>query len=48
MAALLARARGMHPHTFLFHLKQCEFRFNHRRQDLYKVLLTLCRTDPLS
>jgi len=44
----LARFRGMHPHTFLFHLKECEFRFNHRRQDLYKVLLTLCRSDPLS
>jgi transposase len=44
----LARFRGMHPHTFLFHLKECEFRLNHRRQDLYHVLLRLCRENPLS
>jgi transposase-like protein len=44
----LARFRGLHPHTFLFHLKECEFRFNHRRQDLYHVLLKLCRDNPLS
>ena len=44
----LARYRGMHPHTFLFHLKECEFRFNHRGQDLYQVLLNLCRRRPLN
>ena len=44
----LARFRGMHTDTFLFHLKECEFRFNHRRQDLYTVLLRLCRENPLS
>lgn len=44
----LARYRGMHPDTFLFHLKECEFRFNHRREDLYHVLLKLCRENPLS
>ncbi len=44
----LARFRGMHPNAFLFHLKECEFRFNHRRQNLYKVLLKLCRENPLS
>lgn len=44
----LSRFRGMHPQTFLFHLKECEFRFNHRRQDLYHVLLKLCRDNPLS
>jgi len=38
----------MHPDTFLFHLKECEFRFNHRRQSLYHVLLKLCRKCPLS
>jgi len=36
------------PDTFLFHLKECEFRYNHRGQDLYKVLLLLCRNHPLS
>jgi len=44
----LARFRGMHQDTFLFHLKECEFRFNHRHDDLYKVLLKLCRKNPLS
>lgn len=44
----LARFRGMHPSTFYFHLKECEFRFNHRRENLYRVLLTLCRNTPLS
>ncbi len=44
----MARFRGVHPHTFLFHLKECEFRYNHRRQDLYHALLTLCREHPLS
>ncbi len=44
----LARFRGMHPSTFYLHLKECEFRFNHRRQDLYHVLLKLCRENPLS
>ena len=44
----LGRFRGMHPHTFYFHLKECEFRFNHRGQNLYHALLTLCRKHPLS
>jgi len=44
----LARFRGMHPHTFYFHLKECEFRFNHRRDNLYQVILELCRKHPLS
>jgi transposase len=44
----MARSRGMHPHTFYFHLKECEFRFNHRGQNLYHVLLRLCRENPLS
>lgn len=44
----LSRFRGMHTHTFYLHLKACEFRFNHRNDDLYKVLLTLCRKHPLS
>ena len=44
----LARIRGMHPHTFSFHLKACEFRSNHRGQDLYHALRKLCREHPLS
>jgi hypothetical protein len=28
-------------------LKECEFRFNHRGQDIYKVLLKIIRARPL-
>jgi len=37
----------MTKHTFNLHLKECEFRFNHRRKNLYPILLKLCRDDPL-
>ncbi|PJK04732.1 IS1595 family transposase, partial [Lysobacteraceae bacterium NML71-0210] len=32
---------------FELHLKETEFRFNHRNLDLYKTLLKLLRNDPL-
>ena len=32
---------------FNLHLKECEFRFNNRGQDLYKVLLDDFRKKPL-
>ena len=44
----LTRFRGMSKHTFYLHLKECEFRFNHRRQALYPILLKLCRERPLN
>jgi transposase len=44
----MAHFRGMHPSTFYLHLKECEFRFNYRRQNLYHALLKLCRENPLS
>lgn len=43
----LVRFRGMRPGTFYLHLKECEFRFNHRGQDLYRSLLKLIRDNPL-
>ena len=43
----LTRFRGMSPSTFSLHLKECEFRFNHRKQDLYKLILILIRKNPL-
>ena len=43
----LIRFRGIQKHTFYFHLKECEFRFNHRRDDLYKLVLKMCRENPL-
>ena len=44
----LSRLRGIHKHTFYLHLKECEFRFNHRKENLYNVLLKLFRKRPLN
>jgi transposase len=33
--------------TFLLRLKECEFRFNHRRENLYRLLLQILRENPL-
>ena len=43
----LARFNGVPRHTFEWHLKECEFRFNHRRGNLYRVLVKLLQHDPL-
>ena len=43
----LIRFRGIQKHTFYFHLKECEFRFNHRHDNLYKMILKMCRKNPL-
>lgn len=43
----LARFNGIRQDTFYLHLKETEFRFNHRRGNLYQVLLKLLREEPL-
>jgi transposase-like protein len=43
----LTKFHGVSKCTFPLHLKETEFRFNHRNHDLYKVLLSLLRKDPL-
>ena len=43
----LARFRGIHKKTFLLHLKECEFRFNHRDENLYPLILEILRKKPL-
>ena len=43
----LAQFKGVPRHTFYLHLKETEFRFNHRHQNLYKLLLRILREDPL-
>jgi len=43
----LAQFNGVPKHTFELHLKECEFRFNHRHKDLYKTLLALLKINPL-
>ncbi|PJK15342.1 IS1595 family transposase [Lysobacteraceae bacterium NML07-0707] len=43
----LAQFHGVRRDKFELHLKETEFRFNHRYLDLYKTLLKLLRDDPL-
>ena len=43
----LAKFNGVAKHTFALHLKECEFRFNHRHDNLYLALLKLLRECPL-
>lgn len=43
----LVQFNGVPRHTFYLHLKQTEFRFNHRNQDLYQALLSLLKCSPL-
>ena len=31
----LSRFRGVHKHTFYLHIKECEFRYNYRNQNIY-------------
>ncbi|HLI63847.1 MAG TPA: IS1595 family transposase [Terriglobales bacterium] len=44
----LAKFNGIPAHTFFLHLKETEFRFNHRRANLYRVLLDQLRKEPLN
>ena len=43
----LVKFKGMNKGMFNLHLKECEFRFNNRKQNLYKVLLEIFRKEPL-
>ena len=43
----LSKFRGMNKNTFYLHLKECEFRFNHRQDNLYLLLLKIVRNHPL-
>lgn len=43
----LLKFNGVPKHTFYLHLKETEFRFNHRQHDLYKILLSFFRNHPL-
>lgn len=44
----LTKFKGIPRHTFYLHLKETEFRFNHRRDNLYLVVLRILRQNPLS
>ncbi len=43
----LAQFNGLAEQTFYLHLKECEFRFNNRKADLYVILLKELRKNPL-
>jgi transposase-like protein len=43
----LQKFNGVPAETFYLHLKECEWRFNHRHDNLYVVLLRLLRNYPL-
>lgn len=43
----LAKFKGIPKDKFEIHLKETEFRFNHRGQDLYQLLLAWFRSHPL-
>ena len=44
----LKKFHGWRKDAFYLHLKECEFRFNHRHGDLYKTLLKTFKSTPLS
>lgn len=43
----LVKFNGVPRHTFYLHLKETEFRFNHRHRSVYHALLSLLRNNPL-
>jgi len=44
----LYKFRGLSREKFNLHLKECEFRFNNRGQDLYKILINEFKSKPLN
>ena len=45
--ARLMKLKGVPKHSFYYHLKETEFRFSHRHNDLYNILLKLLRIDQI-
>jgi transposase-like protein len=43
----LQKFNGISVDTFNLHLKECEYRFNHRKKNLYRELLKLLENNPL-
>jgi len=43
----LAKFKGLHKHKFYLHIKECEFRYNFRKQNIYLILLKNIRNNPL-
>jgi transposase-like protein len=43
----LQKFNGLPPHTFYLHLKECEYRFNNRKKNLFQLLIKLLEINPL-
>ena len=43
----LQKFNGLKDNKFLLHLKECEFRYNNRDKDLYKILLSIYRKNTM-
>ena len=43
----LMKFQGIPESNFYLHLKECEFRFNYRKQNIYDILLKMIRDNPL-
>jgi len=43
----LAKFNGLSDKMFYLHLKECEFRFNHRHTDLYVIMIRKLKINPL-
>ena len=43
----LQKFNGVSEHTFYLHLKESEYRFNHRKENLFRLLLKLLERHPL-
>ena len=43
----LQKFNGVSRKTFYLHLKECEYRFNNRKQNLFRLLLKLLENNPL-
>jgi len=45
--ARLHHFRGLRKSTLLLHIRECEFRYNHDRKEMYPILLRVFRDQPL-
>lgn len=43
----LSKFRGMNKDNFYLHLKECEFRFNYRKENIYAKILEIIKNNPL-
>jgi transposase-like protein len=44
----LSKFRGIRKDSFYFHLKECEFRFNYRHENMYQIMLKIFHNNPLN